>query len=180
LPSKYQVHLICGSTGAGKTTYAGELSERIGGVHFSIDQWMSKLFWMDTSKPIQATWSMERADRCLDQIWAVAQQVATRDVPCVLDVGLGQAKTRQRFYRLAAEAGLAVQLHVLDVAAAERWRRIEARNLELGVGHQLPFAVTREMFDFVETLWEAPTADEMAAHDGITASTNPGGGSGWR
>jgi len=43
--SEYQVHLISGSTGAGKTTYARELSERIEGVCFSIDRWMSTLFW---------------------------------------------------------------------------------------------------------------------------------------
>jgi adenylate kinase family enzyme len=31
----FLVHLVCGSTGAGKTTYAEALSKRIGGVRFS-------------------------------------------------------------------------------------------------------------------------------------------------
>jgi len=159
--------LICGSTGAGKTTYARELSERVGGVRFSIDEWMSRLFWMDTPKPLEATWSMQRVERCLDQIWDVTRQLATRGIPCVLDVGLGQAHTRNRFYRLAAESGLSVQLHVLDVCPAERWRRIETRNREQGATYNLPFDVTREMFDFVETLWEAPTEKEMAAYNGV-------------
>jgi len=30
--------------------------------------------------------------------------------------------------------------------------------------------VTREMFDFVEAMWEPPTAEEMAARDGILVS----------
>ena len=30
-------HLVCGSTGAGKTTYALSLVRRCNGVHFSID-----------------------------------------------------------------------------------------------------------------------------------------------
>jgi len=38
------IHLVCGSTGAGKTTYARALSERIGAVRFSIDEWMTALF----------------------------------------------------------------------------------------------------------------------------------------
>ena len=43
--ARYLIHLICGSTGAGKTTYALELAERIGAVRFSIDEWMTALFW---------------------------------------------------------------------------------------------------------------------------------------
>ena len=41
------IHLICGSTGAGKTTYAHELAKSIGGVVFSIDEWMVTLFGED-------------------------------------------------------------------------------------------------------------------------------------
>ena len=41
------IHLICGSTGAGKTTYARELATNIGGVVFSIDEWMVTLFGED-------------------------------------------------------------------------------------------------------------------------------------
>ena len=42
-----QIHLICGSTGAGKTTYARELANNIGGIVFSIDEWMVSLFRED-------------------------------------------------------------------------------------------------------------------------------------
>ena len=38
------IYLICGSTGAGKTTYAIRLSETVGAVRFSIDEWMAALF----------------------------------------------------------------------------------------------------------------------------------------
>jgi antitoxin VapB len=62
------VHLICGSTGAGKTTYALQLSDRVGAVRFSIDEWMAALFWMDTPQSLDPAWSMERVERCLTQI----------------------------------------------------------------------------------------------------------------
>ena len=164
------IHLICGSTGAGKTTYAQELTERIGAVRFSIDEWMTRLFWMDTPQPLDPSWSMERVERCLTQIWSTASQLAHRGLPSVLNLGLGQAASRTRFVKLAGELGFSVQMHFVDVSAEERWRRVEARNAHRGDPNRLPFEVTREMFDFVETLWEPPTDEELAACNGVKVS----------
>jgi predicted kinase len=164
---KHLIHLVCGSTGAGKTTYAIELSAVVGGVRFSIDEWMATLFWMDSPRPINAAWSIERVERCMKQILSTALQVAGHGVPCVLDFGFGQAELRARVLRLAETAGLSVQLQLLDVPAAERWRRVQARNAEKGESYQLGFDVTREMFDFVETMWQPPTDEEMAGLNGI-------------
>jgi predicted kinase len=161
------IHLICGSTGAGKTTYALRLSDNLQGVRFSIDEWMAALFWMDTPQPLSSSWSMERVERCLTQIWAMARQIAGRNVPCVLDIGFGQTHSRAKFADLAKAAGLSVQLHFIDVPAEERWRRVETRNAQKGRTYQLAFDVTREMFDFVEGLWEPPTHAEMLAYNGV-------------
>jgi len=163
------IHLICGSTGAGKTTYARALSRRIGAVHFSIDEWMAALFWMDNPNPADPAWAIERVERCMVQIWAVVRQVATRGVPCILDFGFGTTELRARFANLAREAGLPVQLHVLDIPAEERWRRVQQRNAD-GSG-QLAFAITREMFDFVETMWQVPSQAEMAAMNAVIVRT---------
>ena len=113
---------------------------------------------------------MERVERCLTHIWAVALQTAARNVPCVLDFGFGQAQSRARFADLAQAAGLSVQLHFIDVPAEERWQRVATRNAQKGETYQLGFDVTREMFDFVEGLWEPPTDEEMLAYDGIRTS----------
>ena len=164
------IHLVCGSTGAGKTTYSRQLADALSGVVFSVDQWMATLFWIDSPKPLQATWSMERVERCAAQIWATASEVAPLGVPCVLDLGFTQRGTRARFVQLARQSGLSAQLHVLDVPTDERWRRVLARNTAGGTAAQLPFDVTRDMFDFVETLWEPPTDEELAACDGIRAA----------
>jgi predicted kinase len=167
---RHLVHLICGSTGAGKTTYALALGDRLGAVRFSIDEWMSALFWMDSPQPLVPAWSMERVERCFAQIWSVALEVTARNVPCILDLGFPKAASRTRFAGLARDAGLSVQLHFIDVPAQERWRRVEARNAKKGRTYQLAFDVTREMFDFVETMWEPPTDAEMAACDGVRTS----------
>jgi predicted kinase len=168
---RHLIHLICGSTGAGKTTYARRLSEELSGVRFSIDEWMTALFWMDSPQPLDPAWSLERVERCSRQIWSVALQLAAQGVPCILDVGLSTARQRRRFLELAAEARLLAQLHYLDVPAEERWRRVEARNLDTLAHGQLTFEVTREMFDFVEGLWEPPTEEEMQASDGVRAAS---------
>jgi predicted kinase len=167
---RHLIHLICGSTGAGKTTYALQLADRLGAVRFSIDDWMSALFWMDSPQPLNPAWSMERVERCLAQIWAVARRVAERDVPCVLDVGLTRAESRTRFARLAGDVGLSVQLHFVDAPMEERWRRVEVRNAKKGDTYQLGFDVTREMFEFVESIWEPPTDDEILSYDGVRIS----------
>jgi predicted kinase len=139
------IHLICGSTGAGKTTYALQLSDRLEGIRFSIDEWMATLFWMDTPLPLNPAWSMERVERCMTQIWAVALQSAARNVPCVLDLGFGQTQSRAKFAGLAKAAGLSVQLHFIDVPAEERWRRVETRNARKGETYQLGFYARRAL-----------------------------------
>jgi predicted kinase len=155
------VHFICGSTGAGKSTYAARLGADLGGIVFSIDEWMTGLFWMDSPQPMEPAWAMERLDRCYARIWATVVQIAGRGVPSILDFGFGQKALRQKFAALAAEAELPARLHFLDVSADERWRRVQARNAGRGETYHLSFDVTREMFDFVETMWEPPTEEEL-------------------
>jgi predicted kinase len=165
------IHFICDSTGAGKTTYASQLTDRLKGVQFSIDEWMAALFWMDSPHPLIPAWSMERVERCMAQIWAVARQTAARNVPCVLDLGFSRTESRAKFAGIAQAAGLSVQLHFIDVPAEERWQRVATRNAQKGETYQLGFDVTREMFNFVEKLWEPPTDAEMLAYDGVRIKT---------
>jgi predicted kinase len=113
---------------------------------------------------------MERVDRCQTQIWAMTSQIAARNVACVLDLGFSQTQSRAKFAGRAQAAGLSVQLHFIDVPAEERRRRVETRNARKGETYQLGFDVTREMFDFVEGLWEPPTHEEMLAYNGVRTS----------
>jgi predicted kinase len=159
------VHLICGSTGAGKTTYAMTLAGRDGALRLSIDEWMTTLFGPDQPEAIRFAWMMERIDRCEAQMWALAEQEAAFGRPVVIDCGLTRAAHRAKWADLAAGAGLLVRQHHLDVPVAERWLRVERRNAERGPTFKME--VDRGMFDFVETLWEPPGPDEMARLNGV-------------
>jgi predicted kinase len=159
---KTLAHLIAGSTGAGKTTYAMALAAELGAVRFSIDEWMTTLFGPD--QPAGAPdfrWMMQRIGRCEAMIWTNVLQLAGKGVPSVLDLGFTRSDHRAKFAALACEAGLRAELHHVDVPADERWRRVQQRNSEKGATYRLE--VTRGMFDFVERLWEPPSDAEISA-----------------
>jgi predicted kinase len=162
--NKPAFHIICGSTGAGKSTYAKHLADDIGGIHFAIDEWMVALFWKDSPDPIEFEWAMERVNRCEVQIAAMATQCVARGVPAILDLGFTKAAHRQKFADIAEGAGIEVTLHFLDVPADMRWQRVQNRNAQKGETFSLE--VGRDMFDFVEGMWEAPDKDELARLNG--------------
>lgn len=163
------IHLICGATGAGKTTYAIKLAETLPGVRFSIDEWMNTLFWMDAPATQDGTWAMARVERCTAQMRNVIGELARSGTPAVVDAGLTTQADRGAFTVWADEQGLSCRLHWLDVAPDIRWSRVGARNNDGGGG--TGFEVTREMFDFMENLWEPPTPEEMTRFDGVQIGT---------
>jgi predicted kinase len=159
------VVLIVGSTGAGKTTYARRLADELGAVRFSIDEWMMGLFWADSPQPIEFAWTMERVERCEAQIFAMVRQLAARGVPAVLDLGFTTKVHRDKFRALAVEAGLMAAVHFIDVPADERWYRVNRRNKERGETYAMQ--VDRQMFDFMDAMWEPPLEAEWSADGGL-------------
>jgi predicted kinase len=153
------VHLICGGTGAGKTTYAKALAERTRGVRFSIDEWIASLFLPDRPAQLSLAWAVERAARCEEQMWAVADELVARGTDVVFDVGLSRREHRDRFRSRAAQAGASCKLHYLDVDVQSRRARVGRRNAERTGTFR--FEVTDEMFEFMENGFEAPTDDEL-------------------
>src|ERR1700690_97455 len=152
-------HLICGSTGAGKTTYAKALAHRVRGVRFSIDEWMVSLFLADSPAQLSSAGAVERASRCEAQMGSIADQLIARGVDVLFDVGLSRREHRDRFRMRAARAGANSKLHYLDVDAETRRERMRLRNTQ-GSG-TFAFEVTAEMFDYMENLFEAPDDDEL-------------------
>jgi predicted kinase len=156
-------HLITGSTGAGKSTLARTLAQQTNGIRFAIDDWMNTLFWPDCPAKNDLAFALDRIARCEAQIAAVATQLAQAGIDSILDLGFTQREHRLAWLARAQSAGIPCQLHVLDIAADLRWSRVTERNQ--GDSPTFTFAVTREMFDFMEARWELPDAQELAQFD---------------
>ena len=158
------VHMICGLTGAGKSTYAEALRRDLNGVRFSIDDWMGNLFFMDRDPTSDFDWFYERVQRSCTQIRATADQVLETGTPVILDCGFTNLRERQIFYDWADGQGWPVTLHFLDPGTETCWQRVEQRNAEKGATYAMH--VTRGMFDFMLNIWQAPNGAELAARKG--------------
>lgn len=164
MDARFQVLLVVGSTGAGKSTFARQLARDQGGVCFIIDEWMVRLYGPDRPEDAGYDWYAPRIERCTERIFQLACDLAEVGVPAVLEIGLTEREARQAFYERTRRAGLTLKLYALQAPAGVRWERVVARNRERGPTFTLN--VTREMFDFVESLWEPPDATELAAQNG--------------
>jgi len=160
----FDIHLVCGATGAGKSTYSDALAKSLGGVRFSIDEWMQALHNPDQPEQMRFDWFYERVQRNCTQMRAMADQLVAIGVPSVFDCGLTNRQERDIFADWARDKGYSARLHFIDVPTEVRWGRVGKRNAEKAETFQ--FEVTRPMFDFVESLWEAPAAEEMQALSG--------------
>ncbi len=154
-----KIHIVFGPQGAGKSTYSKSLSEEVNGVHFSIDEWMWKLFGEDLPKPMNFEWIMARVDRCEKQIWSASEKISRCGCDVVLDLGFTTLAKRELFKTLAEDQNISTQLHYVDAPHSIRRRRVLERNIEKG--ETFSFEVTPEMFDFMETQFESPTAKEL-------------------
>ncbi|MEO1776581.1 MAG: AAA family ATPase [Pseudomonadota bacterium] len=152
------VHLVCGGTGAGKSTYARALAAREQALVFILDQWMTTLFWPDAPADL-GNWAHERVERCTAQIRAVAGAATALGMPVVIDAGFATRADRALFGDWAAGRSLACRLRGLDLEPAARWRRVAARHAQ--GGGDTGIMVTPEMFAYMEALWQAPTSEEM-------------------
>jgi predicted kinase len=158
------VHLVSGSTGAGKTTFSKTLASQLHGVRFSIDDWMVSLYGADIPLPIDPVWVFERAERCRHLILQETVQITSAGVPVILDLGFTDNSQRTTAADRLRESGFEIALHWLDIPAEERWRRVSARNAMAKDGKAL--IVTRQMFDFIETRYEPPSQQDLILLNG--------------
>lgn len=151
--------LVCGSTGAGKTTYSIGLAKEMGAVRFSIDPWMQTLYAKDTSS-LDYEWLLERVQRCYTQIWEVSQQILGLDGNVILDLGFTTKDQRMVFVSQAKALGIASELHFLDTPQTLRKQRVAERNASKDPA-LYSFEVTDMMFQFMESQFQRPDAEEL-------------------
>jgi predicted kinase len=158
------LHLIIGPVGAGKSTFAAQLSREHHAVRLTLDAWMATLFGAD---PRPATgvieWYVERRDRCLAQIWEIASGIADVGTNVVLEIGLIQRAERGAFYERVDTCGYGLTVHVVDAPREVRRARVARRNQEQGATFSV--VVPPTFFELASDLWQPPEADECAGRD---------------
>lgn len=153
------LHVIFGPSGAGKSTYAQQLSRREPAVCFAIDEWMARLFAADMPEPLEFEWMMARVERCEAQIWSVAAAVMATGTSVVLDLGLMRRSDRTRVAEIAQACDLPLQFHFVTASPEVRRARVLERNEVRG--ETFSIEVSPDMFDFIEGVYEAPSAEEL-------------------
>jgi predicted kinase len=154
-----KIHIVFGPLGAGKSTYARQLSMNEKATCFSIDNWMVDLFSPDSPEPLNLPWVMERVKRCEQRIWLTARDVARNGGNVVLDLGFMTVAGRTEFLDLASEVGLETQLHFITASQDTRRARVMLRNESKG--ETFAMEVTPSMFDFMDKRFETPTQEEL-------------------
>jgi len=153
------IHLIVGNTGSGKTTYSTELKRKTKGILFSIDKWNKTLFLADKTPTDGLEWFLERIERAEEMIMELILQLENSETDSILDLGFSKYTHREKFRQFATENGHELTTHFLDIPKETRLERVMKRNNEKGPTFE--FEVTKENFEFMETWFEQPTAQEI-------------------
>jgi predicted kinase len=151
--------IVCGQTGAGKTTHATKICAELNAIKFSIDPWMQTLFSKDM-KSLDFSWMMERVERCQEQIWEVAMQILNNGGSVVLDLGFTTKSQRQLFVQKAHQLKIQSEVHYIEASTENRQKRVKKRNDEKDPA-VYSFEVTDQMFTFMEPRFEYPDEDEL-------------------
>lgn len=154
-----KIHIVFGPQGAGKSTYAKQLSKKVNGIHISIDDWMWNLYGEDLPQSMNLTWIMERVERCEKQIMKLAIDITQCNRDVILDLGFTKLVKRKLFLQLAEDHNKKTQIHYINAPHAIRRERVLNRNKEKG--STFSFEVTPGMFDFMEKEFHSPTEQEL-------------------
>jgi uncharacterized glyoxalase superfamily protein PhnB/predicted kinase len=163
LSQRARFHVVLGAVGAGKSTFALELSRKHNAVRLTLDAWMATLFSADRPNEGVVPWYVERAERCVEQIWSVASTIAETDRDVVLEPGLLERVNRERFFDRVDAAGFDMTVHVLDAERAVRRERVLARNQTKGPTFSV--VVPHEVFELASDLWEPLDEVECEGRD---------------
>jgi len=152
-PQAPTLYLICGKIGSGKSTLAQHLAERPATLLISEDHWTSNLF-ADDLKTIDDYGRY--AARLRAAMAPHVVDILRQGLSVVLDFPANTVRNRDWMRSMIAKAGVAHELHVLDVPDAICRQRLRQRN----AAGEHPFQVSEAEYDQFTSYFVPPAPDE--------------------
>lgn len=148
------VHLLCGLSGAGKTTLARELEVSLPAVRFSLDEWMLRPY---PGLHYATEDYGSRAETCKNLIWETALQVLRAGTDVVLDWNQWSRDRRAIWHGNASAAGFAVLLHHVATPLSTAIERTRRRTL---AAEPCSHALTDDAVRHLAGIFEEPSETE--------------------
>jgi predicted kinase len=138
------LYLLCGTIAAGKSTLARRLAARPGTLLISQDHWMSNLFSDDELKTIDdfARLTVRLRAAMAPHVIDILRQ----GLSVILDFPANTVGYRNWMRSLITQAGVAHELHLLDVPDTICKQRLRQRNAEGEHPYQVSEATVHQLF----------------------------------
>jgi predicted kinase len=147
------LYLLCGKIAAGKSTLARRLAARPATLLISEDHWTSSLFSGELK-------TIEDYGRCSARLRAAMAphlvDILRQGLSVVLDFPANTVSNRNWMRSLIAQAGVAHELHLLDIPDTVCKQRLRERN----TGGIHPFQVTEANYDLFTSYFVPPGPSE--------------------
>lgn len=138
--------------GVGKTTYARKLEIKTGARRFSLDEMVDEHYG-DKHECDLGIREYAVKYQYLEEI----EEALRKGDSVILDYGFFKNKERQRYRLLAKDYGTSSEIHFVTTDYDTQLGRVLERNKELDNIHH----IDKELLDFLITLFEVPTDDDL-------------------
>jgi len=142
--------IVCGLPGAGKTTLARSLENRLRAIRFSADEWMEALSF--------DLYDEDRRGKIEALQWKFVKELLARGLIVIVEWGTWGRSERDHLRLEARALGAAVELHYVFAPVDVLFERIQRRAMESPPIERAALARWAEAF-------QAPTPEEITLFD---------------
>ena len=148
--------IVCGLPGAGKTTRAKLIANRLNAIRFSPDEWMEALN-LDL-------YDEDRRARIEALQWNFGKELLAVGLTVIIEWGTWGRSERDALRMGARALGAAVELHYLAAPIEVLFERVQRRGMENP-------PITRDQFAQWAAIFQAPTDEELSLFDAPSQSS---------